>query len=105
MTDARESAIERGREIRSLANRLAYTAARAASETCAEDGQDKRGHWWDTAQCRSIDEERVAMAVRYLDLRNLLRFHAEKAGAVQILDNRQDDDYVLPKLHPLPLPR
>lgn len=77
-------------DVHALAHELAYDLARSDIE-CHCSSYDCR--WYDTSSVRDLDPETaetvvgwVERAVRYLDLRGLLRRHPDNPAVVRILD-------------------
>ena len=87
------STLDRGRdlcELERLAHEIAYSAAPSDIE-CYCEGQVETGErlswWYDTGSAESGEEQEwVAMAVRYLELRGLLKRNPENAALVRPMD-------------------
>jgi len=77
-------------ELERLAHEIAYGAARSDIE-CYCEGQAEAGArlswWYDTTSAESSEEQEwVVMAVRYLELRGLLKRNPENAALVRPMD-------------------
>ena len=76
-------------EKRKLEQEFAYSAARSDIECyCMSEHHSGRhyGLWYDTALVDSVDAEWVAKAVRYLELRKLLKRHPVRNTLIRFVD-------------------
>lgn len=72
-------------ELDRLGHQLAAEAAEGAIESFCPYESNARPRWYDTKQVARPDKSDVARAVKYLELRGLLKRHPSNADLVRCL--------------------
>jgi hypothetical protein len=74
---------EKHSELDRLAHRIAAEAAEGAIESFCPYESNARPRWYNTGQVARLEKSDVARAVKYLELRGMLKRHPSNADLVR----------------------